>query len=634
LISNLSELTAPPTGPQSAIAPQELVGKANFPSLLGGFQASGVERKALPEVQSERATKDANGASPEFAALSRSALATRGNGFPQVGMDLPTSLWSSVWSLGPTPNQGNETNLPEPLIEADVTAKSEDQRAQFLPSSSLSPGSPHGDLSTVAPDIEPRMKIFDIGNDRARSATSDELPQFRTTSGEARAVAYQPINVDDVAPRPIGTIVPPKTEPLYPMVPTRANSHVTPPTSDLGTADLAVKPTPQTPEVPKAEQQVRTDDIAGKDRQTDAQLASSLRSTLNTASAEQERQVNVGIAREPAATAASEDAAANSLTMPAIQEAQDTDPLPTFVAQAAPATAAAQASSQRRSEAPPVRGVLAGETRTAFDSRVQRTSPLPSALNSATAITPAQPTGLTASEAEVDPDAPRMPLPAPLLPHSGQANAQTPAGQAPVDFGASQTAGMQPQPSAVSLASQPSAPAPLSDTSSAFRPSPQLESTIDQLIDTRSAAQANRPELTLRHQEFGAITMRLESMGNDLRATLTARDPGFVPAIQTALTERSVAASSEAAGSGAQRGSDQGSAQSGAQTGSQNGQHTGSHGGGWNSGGTYGSSTGAGQGTSQPYTGQTGNRDEEAGSDRGKMKGHGNGSAGDGEIFA
>jgi len=215
----------------------------------------------------------------------------------------------------------------------------------------------------------------------------------------------------------------------------------------------------------------------------------------------------------------------------------------------------------------------------------------------------------------------------------GPALSSSPVLQGPVETTATQPSVAQPQAATAPTAPQPSAPAPVADTSSTFRLSPQLESTIDRLTESRSAVQANRPELTMRHQEFGAITMRLDAGGGDLRATLSARDPGFVPAIQAALAERSVAASSDTASS-AQKGHDQQGSQTNAQSGSQSGAFAGSQGQGWNSQGTYGSSTGAGQGTSQPYTAQTNSQEDELGSDRGGGMDRRDGTAGDGELFA
>ncbi|MEL7198189.1 MAG: hypothetical protein AAGL10_07720 [Pseudomonadota bacterium] len=76
----------------------------------------------------------------------------------------------------------------------------------------------------------------------------------------------------------------------------------------------------------------------------------------------------------------------------------------------------------------------------------------------------------------------------------------------------------------------------------------QMDQAIEQLHETREASRTARSELTVRHAEFGAVNMRLEAAaGGDLRAILANRDPGFVPAIQAALADRAVSASSETA---------------------------------------------------------------------------------------
>ena len=117
-------------------------------------------------------------------------------------------------------------------------------------------------------------------------------------------------------------------------------------------------------------------------------------------------------------------------------------------------------------------------------------------------------------------------------------------------------------------------------------PSPELEQTITAVGDLREAMRAARPEMTLRHAELGAVSLRLEAAGaQDWRVVLASRDPGFVPAIQAALAERAVAAAAETslAGHGGQSGSGEP---------------------------RYGSSLGSGQGGSQPYSGQSQARDE------------------------
>lgn len=153
-------------------------------------------------------------------------------------------------------------------------------------------------------------------------------------------------------------------------------------------------------------------------------------------------------------------------------------------------------------------------------------------------------------------------------------------------------------------------PAPLASSShapeapglSATAPAADLEATLEQMTAMRDVARASRPELTLRHSEFGMINLRVEAAGSagEWRALLTSRDPGFVPAVHAALAERAVVASSESSSNpgafSGGRGSDtapfgQGAGQS-----------------------PFGSSPGSGQGTSQSHAGplSTGRRVDEA----------------------
>ncbi|MEP0189717.1 MAG: hypothetical protein ABJP70_01425 [Erythrobacter sp.] len=152
---------------------------------------------------------------------------------------------------------------------------------------------------------------------------------------------------------------------------------------------------------------------------------------------------------------------------------------------------------------------------------------------------------------------------------------------------ASSAVATNPQPT-------PAQPVPNSAVISEARPVDDIGATIDRLIESRETARAQRPELTVRHSEFGAVHMRLEAAGGDLRATLANRDPGFVPAVQAALAERAVAPTSEAAMTG-QRSPDQ---QNGTNNGSQNPSNTGAQS---DFEQRYGSSTGSDQGSSKPY---------------------------------
>jgi hypothetical protein len=124
---------------------------------------------------------------------------------------------------------------------------------------------------------------------------------------------------------------------------------------------------------------------------------------------------------------------------------------------------------------------------------------------------------------------------------------------------------------------------------------PQQESAIAQVGEIREALRSVRPEMTLRHAEFGFVSLRLEgttAAPQDWRAVLASRDPGFVPAIQAALAERAVAASADTAATG------NGTGQNGSSSSSSDQR--------------YGFSQGSGQGSSSPYPGHSGTRDEGA----------------------
>ena len=132
-------------------------------------------------------------------------------------------------------------------------------------------------------------------------------------------------------------------------------------------------------------------------------------------------------------------------------------------------------------------------------------------------------------------------------------------------------------------------------------PAPQQETSIAQVETLREAARMARPELTLRHAEFGAVSLRLEATGTEgWRAVLASRDPGFVPAIQAALADRAVAAAASA------------STDSGAFSGQNAGQHPGQNG---TSDHRYAASPNGGQAGSQPYLGHSAQRDGEAAPD-------------------
>ncbi len=210
-------------------------------------------------------------------------------------------------------------------------------------------------------------------------------------------------------------------------------------------------------------------------------------------------------------------------------------------------------------------------------------APLPATL--AATLTPTLTVPALAPASDADPSA----APAAIQPDA-LAEAAAPASPNPFSGpslpapAAAPSISAQPQPAITPAA----APAPAE-----ARIAPQQDSAITQVGELREALRAARPEMTLRHAEFGFVSLRVEATGaQDWRAVLASRDPGFVPAIQAALAERAVAASSETSASNS-------------------GSHHGQSG---QSDQRYGFSQGSGQGSSQPYMEQSGKRDEGASS--------------------
>jgi len=194
------------------------------------------------------------------------------------------------------------------------------------------------------------------------------------------------------------------------------------------------------------------------------------------------------------------------------------------------------------------------------------------------------------------------------LPPLAPSNAQSPAAATPP---ASQPLASQNAPlsQVQATSSAPQLGQPTNDIRGDIRAGQAIASAIDQLTVAREAGRSARPELTMRHQEFGAINMRIEASGTELRATLVNRDPGFVPAVQAALAERAISAPNDSASAQSHTGrnGDQGERQNGVQNCSTQGNPFGSGG---SSEGRYGSSTGSGQGPSQPYREQSGDNEE------------------------
>jgi hypothetical protein len=228
------------------------------------------------------------------------------------------------------------------------------------------------------------------------------------------------------------------------------------------------------------------------------------------------------------------------LTPPALSPPPRAEALPLVRGGTAPLTAKAAlpAASPSASPAPAPASLLTGEDSAAPAPKASPAESLPEA-----AAQPAQPSP-----------------PQPAAPQLAAASAPVP----------------QPAPTAT-----PSDTPPLAAT---------LEDTIAQADTLREALRAQRPELTLRHAEFGAVSLRLEATGSESwRAVLSARDPGFVPAVQAALTERAVSAPTDTTGSFL----------------SQNG----------TSDQRYGASPNGGQGGHSPHLSQSGARDGEAAPD-------------------
>lgn len=156
----------------------------------------------------------------------------------------------------------------------------------------------------------------------------------------------------------------------------------------------------------------------------------------------------------------------------------------------------------------------------------------------------------------------------------------------------------------------------------------ELEAAIEHLAEAREAGRAARSQVTLSHQEFGAISLKIDASGNDLRATLASRDPGFVPAIQAALAERGISASGEAGSTQSQRGGEQANGQQGQS-------QQGNPGGGGTSDPRYGFSSGSGNASNLPYRDQNGaSKDEQGGPTRSREGDDPESESAQGGLFA
>ncbi|HSF11849.1 MAG TPA: hypothetical protein VLA50_02670 [Erythrobacter sp.] len=234
---------------------------------------------------------------------------------------------------------------------------------------------------------------------------------------------------------------------------------------------------------------------------------------------------------------------------------------------------------------PPAPAPASGAVPVVPPTPLAATPPPPAPTPARVAIRSDEPRAGTVLRAE------RTPLPARIaLPEPESDTASTPSPPTtPADAQSAVTAtnSQQPAPFTPALAPQPSVAPAMAERVEPRAPAADQESAIAAVGEIREALRAARPEMTLRHAEFGAVSLRIEPTGTqDWRAVLASRDPGFVPAIHAALAERAVAATADTAGAGNNPG--------------QNG----------TSDQRYGASPNGGQGSSQPYLGHSSGRDE------------------------
>jgi hypothetical protein len=270
----------------------------------------------------------------------------------------------------------------------------------------------------------------------------------------------------------------------------------------------------------------------------------------------------------------------------------------------APAPAASQAGeAELDDESPPPTGDLAAHE--PFASVVADTAPVPAAI--AALIPVVQPGLAPATTGRDTAIAPRAAVRSPAGTPVGAVLAGlpqvNPTADLPFDPAPAPAAGADPAPDLLALEAEPAAApasqpapapasaqvpaapalvpsAPIAERAEPRAPAVNQESAIAAVGEIREALRAARPELTLRHADFGFVSLRVESTGAEgWRAVLASRDPGFVPAIQTALAERAVAAASDTAST-----------------------NTGQNG---TSDQRYGASPNGRQGSSQPYLGHS-----------------------------
>lgn len=96
--------------------------------------------------------------------------------------------------------------------------------------------------------------------------------------------------------------------------------------------------------------------------------------------------------------------------------------------------------------------------------------------------------------------------------------------------------------------------APLTGQASASGMPQMFETLVDRLVEAREAARPARAEMSMTHDDFGRVTLRMEAGRMEtgaaqagLRVALSSPDPDFAPIAQAALTDRSAADGDRAA---------------------------------------------------------------------------------------
>ncbi len=573
MIPSLPELTISPTSPTSAIAPPELIGTSPFPALLQSSQPNipvlavplnqreqtqqmqgfGQQRDREPTTLAEFPRSD-RGLSAELRPAGSFTDRQVGNLLPDDGNLLPREramhTSSRLSSIG---QDQAETTFRAPLAASD-------QKAELAVQPNVNPASRRAPLPEVS----------DASADLERSPGTPQP-------------AHQPLNTSIANPRdPVverdTTHLPKHSAETSPhdksqILTGREVSRVSP----KAVSELDVQATPA-----KGEGQPEANKPSARAEQPSPSASTMPAPTQSSSS--------------PAAQIAATQGAPSPLV--AVQPEPTEGTLPLKIEPSAAMLGAVKPGAIVRDG---VDAVLV--SRPEFkDKRGAEPQSRPSA--EALGV-PAEPRILPAARGTREQSGPARPVSgaSDVLqpPQAGTSSATSPSA-------AAQSASSQ----APQVASTPATPTSspvlqnMTDVRSDIRPGQTVASTIEQMADLREAGRAARPELTMRHHEFGAINMRIETAGTDLRATLASRDPGFVPAVQAALAERAVSGSSESGStqSNSGRNSDQSGAQNGAATGNSSGS-------GGFSEGRYGSSTGSGQGSSQPYREQSGSNEEQ-----------------------